>query len=278
VDGQTMDALGYDAFLDAIRGEAGTTVSLVWLTPADPEPRTADVVRARVDKRTVLLRDLPGEDRVGYLRITGFDGLTYAAFKASLDRLIAEGKEAVVFDLRGNGGGTLDSVCRVLSYLLPDGDIVTVDYAAPDAQDYTIRAEGETYHSGGRSERFPDAAHALTLPVAVLCDAGTASAAELFCAALRDYTAAGAFDAVIVGAPTYGKGTVQTSHLLPDGSAVKLTVATYAPPSGVCYDGVGILPDRPVEADPTAPDLYLRDLSLDPQCAAAVAALCAKID
>ena len=160
------------------------------------------------------------------------------------DTLIGQGAQALVFDMRNNGGGTLSSVTKMLDKLLPEGDIISAEY-----KDGTV----EVLAKSDENE--------IDLPMVVLTNNRTASAAELFTQALRDYGKAKS-----VGVTTYGKGTMQTVKKLNDGSAVNVTVARYLPPSGVGYDGEGVKPDYEVEltADMEA-NLENLDETTDPQ-------------
>ena len=249
VDGIAF-ADGYEEAFNAIAGEAGSVVSVT--VRRGGEALTFEITRASVEKQTVISRtETYNGHAVGYVLLTGFDGHTFAQFKAAVSTLEEDGVEAFVFDVRSNGGGLLSEVGKVLSYLLPDGVIAYVDYASDALSDYTISSE-DGYMKSGSSTPFlyEEGGHRLTVPAAVLVNGSTASAAELFTAALRDY-ASDAFDrqidVTLLGTTTYGKGTVQTTYSLGSGCALKLSLARYSPPTNVNYDGIGIEPDVTVE-------------------------------
>lgn len=266
---------GYAAFVAAIVGEEGTEVSLTFLRGGSEYTCTA--TRGKVVNRSVLwhlIEEAP--QKIGYIRVTGFDEHTYAQFKAAVDAVEAEGVSGIVFDVRNNGGGLLNTACEMLAYLLPDGDIVSVHYGSEQLKDYTIRCEdGRIYYENG-PRSFEDGRHALNVPVAVLVNGNTASAAELFTSALRDYAADGRMTVTTVGSLTYGKGTMQTTFSMGDDTGFKLTIAHYDPPCGQNYDGIGITPDLPVSPDPGQENanLYRLTYATDAQLRAAVAALC----
>ncbi|MBR5286851.1 MAG: S41 family peptidase, partial [Clostridia bacterium] len=132
--------------------------------------------------------------------------------------------ESFIFDVRNNGGGYLDEILAVLDTLLPEGPIINI------------------VDKNGATQTHNSDANCIKGEMVVLCNGNTASAAELFTAALRDYKLA-----KTVGQTTFGKGTMQTTRLLSDGSALKLSVAFYNPPSNVSYDKIGIKPDYEIK-------------------------------
>ena len=162
---------------------------------------------------------------MGYINITTFNERTVEQFESAVDSLINQDAKALIFDVRGNGGGTLDSVYQMVDYLVPEGLVTKVDYKDDDFDEILMSDKNE-----------------INLPMAVLTDKNSASASELFTQSLIDYG-----KAVTVGRKTYGKGVVQRTYTLSDGSQVRFTVAKYYTKSGICVDGVGIEPTIPVE-------------------------------
>ncbi len=253
--GETKIAdVGYRSALSLVTGEAGTSLTLTYLR--DSVETTVTIVRAVCVKETVHGRIIQnGDRRVGYVYITEFDGVTTLQFIETVSALTEAGATAFLFDLRGNPGGYLRSVSEMLAYILPDGDISHIDYGYERLEDYTIRSEGDTLYGIGDNTLSDGSAlpvsHSLAhLPIGVLTDGGTASAAELFTSALRDYGNAGKMNVTIVGTKTYGKGSMQSAYRLANGDYVKMTLALYNPPCNINYDGIGITPHVVVETEP----------------------------
>ncbi len=210
-----------DIFVRSVRGEEGTTVSIVY--QRNGEEKTAELVRSQVSVPSVTYRMLSGD--IGYIEIADFSQNTKEQFDEAVAELNAQGMKAVVFDLRYNGGGLVDSVTEILDEILPEGTTVYME---------DKRGERTTYRS--------DAEHAMELPIAVLTSGNTASAAEIFAGAIRDFDYG-----TLIGTRTFGKGIVQSTIPLSDGSAIKLTMATYYTPSGECIHEKGIEPDITLE-------------------------------
>lgn len=250
-DGQSYSTLGYEGFLEAIRGEIGSRLTVGFFRGGESLELLEKQLTRSAYVASSVAYTLAAEGKMGLVRILSFDEPTPGQFAAAVASLREQGAEALVFDVRDNPGGLLDSVVEILDTLLPAGTICT-----------TRGTSGEKVYSSDENE--------LDLPMAVLCNENTASAAELFTAALRDYK-----KAVTVGKTTYGKGVAQSTYALSDGAAVKMTTSYYDPPCGVNYDGVGITPDVEVELSEEAKKTSLLALTEeeDAQLAAAVAAL-----
>lgn len=160
-------------------------------------------------------------DNYGYVEITTFNDKTVTQFKEKVNALIDDGVKGLIFNLADNGGGTLDSVIEILDFLLPKGVIVSVEY-----NDGIRRVIGKS------DEKEID------LPMAVIINSSTASAAELFAASIRDYE-----KGAVIGEKSFGKGIMQKTYRLYDRSAIRFTVARYYSKCGVSYDKKGIEPD-----------------------------------
>lgn len=165
------------------------------------------------------------EGRIGYIRLTEFTEKAVEQFEEALQALDGQGMEKLIVDLRDNPGGRLDSVCEILDDLLPEGLIV-----------YTEDRNGE------RSEKRSDKDQMVTCEIAVLVNGGSASASEIFAGAVQDYGLG-----PVIGTQTYGKGVVQDTYILSDGSAFKMTTEKYFTPKGQDIDGNGITPDIAAE-------------------------------
>ncbi len=230
VDGQTVASLGHEGALAAISGEADTSVTLE--IARGGETLSYTITRAQVESDAVLYRAYTeGGKKIGYIRILSFGTATAAQLEAAYNDLkTKEGIEALVFDVRDNTGGLLSSIIEVLEFILPTGaPIAHYEFRNPYTQ---LEAE---YAKDDRK---------IDLPMYVLQNGKTASAAELFCAALGRNGAA-----LLVGETTYGKGRMQTGYRLNDGSYIAVTVAAYAPAAGEGYDGVGVEPNHRVTPD-----------------------------
>ena len=194
------------------------------------------------------------EGNVGLVTITNFDARCAEETIAAIESLLDQGAEKLIFDVRNNPGGYKSELVKVLNYLLPEGDLFRSEYY--NGSDYTDTSD----------------AKCLEIPMAVLMNSESYSAAEFFAAALEEYEAA-----VTVGEQTIGKGYFQTTIELSDGSAVGLSVGKYYTPKGVCLAEVGgLTPNVPVEVDEeTFADIYagLLEPAEDPQIQAAIDAL-----
>lgn len=212
----------YNDAIDMIRGEEGSSVKLS--IKRGDNVFDKDVMRKAVDVPTVggTLID----DDIGYIEIDGFEGVTFDQYTEIYNKLKNEGMKALVLDLRDNPGGLLSSVSDIADAIIPEG-VITYTEDKEGNREYVYSKEGEA-----------------DIPIAVIVNENSASAAELLTAAIKD-TGKG----TIVGKTTYGKGVVQTTFPLTDGSAVKLTTSKYYTPNGVCIDGEGVKPDVEVSSD-----------------------------
>lgn len=208
-----------------IKQEEGKTVKLTVAREGESDYLEFDVELSDVEIPTVSHEML--EDQVGYIAISAFDTVTEQQFLEAKEDLEEQGMEKLVIDLRNNLGGVLDTVCNILNQMLPEGLIV-----------YTEDKNGE------RTEYRSDGKNPFTLPLVVLVNGYSASASEIFAGAIKDYGIG-----TLVGTTTYGKGIVQRLFPLPDGTAVKMTIAKYYTPKGNDIHKVGIEPDVEVELD-----------------------------
>jgi carboxyl-terminal processing protease len=222
VDGQDISQLSLDQISRRIRGPRGSTVVIGLLR--DGARLDVSVVRDTIRVESVRGRLLVGDAPLAYAKITAFTEQTSQQLHEQLGPLLAEGARGVVLDLRGNPGGYLTSAVDVASTFLKDGVVLYQERGGADGARRPYRATG--------SPQAPD------VPVAVLVDRGSASAAEIVAAALRDNQRA-----VLVGEKTFGKGTVQELHTLSDDSQLRLTVAQWLTPSGHALQGEGLAPD-----------------------------------
>ena len=232
VDGKSVEEIGYLNVVSHVRGEIGTSVDLTVMR--DGKYITFNIIRSEIDDTNVYY-EIDDETGFGYVQIISFKSNTYAQFTKAIDELENAGVKGVIFDLRGNPGGYVSSVCNVISYIMPTGyTVVTYQQRGKSITERKTQPDG-----------FTD--HVLDLPMVIICDENTASASEIFTSAIRDYRNSNLINATIVGTTTFKKGILQTEYSYIDGSTVTLTTAFYCPPSGVNYHGVGITPDVYVE-------------------------------
>ncbi len=231
----------YDKAIGEIGGKAGTKVSLT-VRRDNKDREISEITRRVVVTPTVYPRMI---GTAGYIKIVDFNENTYDQFKKAVEDLIGnKNAESLIFDLRNNTGGLISPAIKMLDMLLPEGTIATASYR-----------DGSTEVLGTSD------ANCINKPMVVLTNEVTASAAELFTQALRDYGVAKS-----VGATTYGKGVMQVTHSLKDGSAIRVTVAQYNPPKSPNYDGVGIKPDYEVALSEDQQKIFdMLDENTDPQ-------------
>lgn len=224
VDGIPVIERGYNDSVDAIAGEEGTTVTLI--VNRDGEDISFTLTRRRLVESSVTYSL---EDGIGYIRIASFKHNTDEQFIEAINYMEKNGARGIIYDLRNNTGGYLSSVLNALDYIAPKGTTL-----ASFSNDYDDPVLSKSSHS-------------YLLPSVVLCNGMTASAGELFTAGIRDLADMGHLEAVLVGTKTFGKGIMQTTYTLSDGSTITMTVAYYMPPSGKNYHGTGITPDKVIE-------------------------------
>ena len=222
VDG--ADILGWDIneTKNKVRGEAGTFVSLT--LQRDGQTLVLDVERRMVSIQVASSQMLEGN--VGLVTITNFDSRCAEETISAIEALLEQGATALIFDVRNNPGGYKDELVKLLDYLLPEGVLFrSVMY-------------------DGTEEVDKSDADSLDIPMAVLANGNSYSAAEFFTAALMEYD-----KATFVGQPTTGKGRFQVTYRLADGSALNISIGTYTTPNGVDLTDVGLTPDVLVEVD-----------------------------
>ena len=250
VDGASLENVDSDVPVSLIRGPRGTDVHLSVLR----EGERLEITVRREKLLSVVAEGemLPGE--VGYVRINNFNTNCAKQTIAIIDDLMAQGARALVFDVRNNGGGYVQEMNEILDYLLPEGNL--------------FRSVG----TNGKESVDKSDADCLEMPMAVLVNAYSYSAAEFFAAALQEYEWAS-----VVGQPTTGKGYFQNTFRLADGSAINLSVGQYFTPKGVSLaEEGGLTPDVVAEVDETTFALiYAKALPLqeDPQLNAALETL-----
>jgi carboxyl-terminal processing protease len=220
VDGESVSKLGYEVAVSRIKGEENTKVNLE-ITNEQGTVRTVEVTRKTVQQEAVHSEILSGN--IGYVRISNFEGGVSEEFEQSVQQLINADISGLIFDVRINPGGKLQELIPMLDMLLPAGRIFT------------------SRDKEGKEEKYDSDANEVTVPMAVIVDKYSYSAAEFFAAALQEYG-----KAEIVGQATTGKGYAQVPIELADGSALVLSVTEYYTPKGKSLANVGIKPDYEV--------------------------------
>lgn len=230
VEDQDVREMTADQVRELIRGEAGTKVSLTVMRQG--EHQTLAVERRRIESAVATGQMLA--DGIGLVKISNFDERCASESIAVIQKLQQEGAKKIIFDVRNNPGGYAEELVKLLDYLLPEGDLFrSVSYDGTEKVDTSD-------------------ADCLDMPMAVLINGSSYSAAEFFAAALQEYQAA-----TIVGEPTVGKGVYQTTISLGDGSAVALSTGKYFTPKGNSLTDMGVTPDVRVDVDEeTAEKIY----------------------
>ena len=249
VEDQDVRSMTTGEVRNLVRGEEGTHVNLTFLR----EGQTISIPVERRELQTVVATGQMLTGDIGLVTIENFDTRCAEETIAAIDSLLEQGAQKLIFDVRGNPGGYAREMVKVLDYLLPEGELFrTVDYTGREHVDYSDES-------------------CLDVPMAVLVNGDSYSAAEFFAAALSEYGVAS-----VVGEQTCGKGYFQNTLALSDGSAVGLSVGKYYTPKGENLAEVGITPDVLVPVDEeTAYAIYYGTLAPedDPQIQAAVKAL-----
>lgn len=249
VEGNDTAELTTNEVRDLVRGKEGTMVSIQILR--NGETIDFSVMRKKIE--TPVAEGQLLEDNIGLITIENFDSRCAKEAIAAIEALREQGAQFLIFDVRNNPGGYASELVKLLDYLLPEGELFrTVDYR-------------------GNTNVDKSDADFLDMPMAVLCNGESYSAAEFFAAAIQEYEAG-----TVVGTETCGKGYFQYTMQLADGSAVGLSVGKYFTPKGNSLIGTGIIPDIVVEVDEeTQAKIYYGQLEPkdDPQLQAAVKAL-----
>lgn len=221
VNGNDVFETGFEKSMEIMSEKDNTEVSII--VRRDGVDKTYKLTRRPIEMVTVTGEML--DNYIGYIKISGFKQNTPQQFNDALDEIIQNGAKGIIFDLRENGGGLVDALEDCLDPLLPEGIIATAEYSDGNSKTIVYSDKSE-----------------INIPMVVIVNEHTASAAELFAASLKDFGKAD-----IVGETTYGKGVMQSTIELSNGGAVVLTIAKYKTTISECYDGIGITPDYIVQ-------------------------------
>ena len=249
VDGTDVTQMDTGSLSSLIRGEENTSVKLT--VRRDTEQKEFTLTRKKFQTPVATYKMLEGN--IGLITIENFDQRCAQETIAAIEALTAQGASALIFDVRNNPGGYKDEMIKVLDYLLPEGPLFrSEDYRGKEAVEYSDK-------------------DCLEIPMAVIVNLSSYSAAEFFAAALDEYDAA-----IIVGEQTFGKGYFQTAIPLSDGSAINLSIGKYTTGKGVSLVGTGLTPEVEVPVDQTTAAKILAGTlppEEDPQIIAAINAL-----
>lgn len=251
VDGESLVGADLTAAVELIRGPKGSTVVLTVLHVVGEDPEEITVERDRIETPTIATDTLGRAQNIAYIKLNTFNQNAGQLVRQAVEDAVARDVAGLVFDLRGNSGGLLREAVKVVSIFVQDKPVLIERFS---------NGADETYTTDGT-------AVAPTLPLVVLVNEGSASASEIVAGALQDHGRA-----PLVGAVTYGKGSVQLPHTLKDGSIMRVTVARWYTPNDRTIDGEGLQPDIKIERNPDE-----QDTEVDRQLAAAIAHLEAEI-
>lgn len=221
IDGKSLLSMQQGQAMERLSGEVGTRLALQLLR--DGESISVNLVRQQLEIESVSTRLL--DNNIGYIQITSFNAKTAEQFTNAMTMMSEVGAKALIIDVRQNPGGIVSALKPILNQFVPSAIAATVEYS-----DGSRKTLIET-----------DSTNSVELPIAVLVDGGTVSAAELFAAVLRDECGA-----LIVGSQTFGKGVMQNTYEFSDGSALTLSVGKIYTRSGT-WNETGIKPDYSVE-------------------------------
>ncbi len=222
VDGEATDKFTLDQAAAKMKGAEGTEVVLTILKAESGETLDVKIVRAIVERNTVSSK--MATDKTAYIQITQFGINTHMEFIEAYNKLVGEGMEKLVIDLRNNTGGYLDQAVGIADEFLDEGVIV-----------YTMNRDGQKHDYNANKQKTK-------VPMVILVNGSSASASEVLVGALKDYG-----KATIIGEKTFGKGVTQITREFSDGSLMKITDSRYYTPNGVCIDHEGIKPDVEIE-------------------------------
>lgn len=221
VDGEDITRLAEMQIISKVRGPAGTSVTLGILREGSKKLQEITLLRARIVVETVTWRLYEGN--IGYIKLNDFNDNATEEFTAALRKMDADNLNGLIFDLRDDPGGGLQTAIEIASQFIRRG-VVVIQRGKPGTDDIVYRATGDGL--------------ATTVPLVVLINEGSASASELVSGALKDYNRA-----VIVGTRSFGKGSVQTWRQVSNGGGLRITIAHFFTPKNNVVDQVGVMPD-----------------------------------
>lgn len=248
VNGEPVSGNDLQAAVAKIKGDKGTSVKITIYRPSTKETKDIDVKRDEIKLETVISNTIKD---LGYIGITQFNDNTYDEFTKALNNLKEKNVKGLIIDLRGNPGGTVDSVEKIANELLPEGTIVSAK-----------NRDGQVVFDYKSDKEY------VNLPMAVLINGGSASASEILAGAIRDFKMG-----TLIGEKSFGKGIVQSVFPFPDGSGLKITTSEYFTPSGENIHKKGIKPDIEVKLPENVKGIGIEHLNTDNQLKKAIEVL-----
>lgn len=248
VNGELVSGNDLQAAVAKIKGDKGTSVKITIYRPSTKETKDIDVKRDEIKLETVISNTIKD---LGYIGITQFNDNTYDEFTKALNNLKEKNVKGLIIDLRGNPGGTVDSVEKIANELLPEGTIVSAK-----------NRDGQVVFDYKSDKEY------VNLPMAVLINGGSASASEILAGAIRDFKMG-----TLIGEKSFGKGIVQSVFPFPDGSGLKITTSEYFTPSGENIHKKGIKPDIEVKLPDDTKGIGIEYLNTDNQLKKAIEVL-----
>lgn len=248
VNGEPVSGNDLQAAVAKIKGDKGTSVKITIYRPSTKETKDIDVKRDEIKLETVISNTIKD---LGYIGITQFNDNTYDEFTKALNNLKEKNVKGLIIDLRGNPGGTVDSVEKIANELLPEGTIVSAK-----------NRDGQVVFDYKSDKEY------VNLPMAVLINGGSASASEILAGAIRDFKMG-----TLIGEKSFGKGIVQSVFPFPDGSGLKITTSEYFTPSGENIHKKGIKPDIEVKLPENVKGIGIEYLNTDSQLKKAIEVL-----
>ena len=225
VDGENIKGKDSSYAISKMKGKKGTNVSISVMRKGNKKPITFNIKREVIHDNTVSYKML--DNNIGYISVSAFETVTKKQFKSAVDCLEKKNEKGLIIDLRDNGGGLLDTALDMLDQILPKKLVVYTKDKNGVAEEYYTKDDKE-----------------IKIPIVILVNGNSASAAEVFCGALRDYG-----KAKLLGTKTFGKGIVQSSFAFRDGTGLKFTTSKYYTPKGINIHGTGFEPDIKVKSN-----------------------------
>lgn len=229
INGEECSNLSLTQVAEKLKVKAGTTIAL-------SIDRNGEKIEKSITTEAIVFKSVYSENMngIGYIQISSFDENTGSEFIEAYNKLREEDITGLIVDVRDNGGGVYDEVIKIAKVLVPKGLIV-----------YTEDKDGNKKADNSEGE-------GIDIPLVLLVNEESASASEILAGAIKDRKCG-----TLVGKKTYGKGVVQGWYMIGDGTSIKITIAKYFTPSGVCIQDVGIEPDIEVENTSSYKDLQL---------------------